>query len=143
MPARCMPSRWAESFVLAAFLGLAVAGCGGSSNSMPLTYTVTGSVHYKDGRAVVGGAVQFMSLSDTSFSVSGEINEDGSFTLYTVKGSEKIKGAPEGTYRVTVQPPIPSDHRPVRAISLPDTYRIEPKENNTFAFEVNEPGKNP
>jgi hypothetical protein len=136
MPMWCMPLRLAACCALL----LLVAGCGKPASTMLPIYPVMGTVHYKGGLPVAGGAIQFVSLSDSSYSVSGEINEDGTFTLYTVKGSERVQGAPEGAYRVSVQPPIPSDHRAVPAISLPDTYRIEPKEN-TFTVEVNAPGK--
>jgi hypothetical protein len=121
-------------------LALLVGGCSKPASTMPQVYPVTGTVHYKTGLPVSGGAIQFVSLSDSSYSVSGEINEDGTFVLYTVKGSERAQGAPEGAYRVSVQPPILSDHRAVPAISLPDTYRIEPKEN-AFTVEVTLSGK--
>jgi hypothetical protein len=131
----------AVSLILVALLAAAV-GCGGQASTMPPTYSATGSVHYKGGTPVAGGAILFIPLTDNTLSVSGEIGDEGSFTLYTVKGSEKTKGAPEGAYRVTVQPPILADHRPVQGISLTETYRIEPKEN-TFTIEVSAPGKKP
>jgi hypothetical protein len=138
---RCLRKRCAGSLVLGTLFGVAV-GCGGQISNMPPTFSATGSVHYKGGTPVAGGAILFIPLTDNTLSVSGEINDDGSFTLYTVKGSEKTKGAPEGAYRVTVQPPILADHRPVQGISLTETYRIEPKEN-TFTIEVTAPGKKP
>ncbi|HEV3439527.1 MAG TPA: hypothetical protein VG122_19335 [Gemmata sp.] len=128
--------------VLGALLGLATVGCGNSSSTLPPTYPVTGSVNYKGGGPVAGGAVQFTPVSDPSFSVSGEINDDGSFTLYTVKGNERVKGAPEGEYKVTVQPPIPADHRAVPAIALPKTFHIEAKDNS-FSIEVTALSKKP
>jgi hypothetical protein len=126
--------------VLYVILGWINVGCGSSSSTLPQTYPVKGSVHYQDGSPVVGGAIEFVSGSDSSFSVSGEIGEDGSFTLYTVKGSDKVRGAPEGAYKVTIRPPIQADHRPVQAIELPTTYQVESKENN-FAIEVITPKK--
>jgi hypothetical protein len=110
------------------------AGCG-PRGSVPTTYKVTGSAMYAGGGPVTGGAVQFHHLTDTSFSVSGDVRDDGKFTLFTVKGSDRVSGAPEGEYQVTIQPPIGADHRPVPAISLPATYRVEPKDNH-FALEV-------
>ncbi|HEV3387056.1 MAG TPA: hypothetical protein VG097_19715, partial [Gemmata sp.] len=100
---RCLRKRCAGSLVLGTLFGVAV-GCGGQISNMPPTFSATGSVHYKGGTPVAGGAILFIPLTDNTLSVSGEINDDGSFTLYTVKGSEKTKGAPEGGYRVTVQP---------------------------------------
>jgi len=128
--------------VLGALLGLATVGCGNSSSTLPPIYPVTGSVNYKGGGPVAGGAVQFTPVSDPSFSVSGEINDDGSFTLYTVKGNERVQGAPEGEYKVTVQPPIPADHRAVPAIALPKTFHIEAKDNS-FSIEVTALSKKP
>jgi hypothetical protein len=141
MLVRCLRKRCAGCLALAVLLAVAV-GCGGQTINMPPTYSATGSVHYKGGTPVAGGAILFIPLTDNTLSVSGEINDDGSFTLYTVKGSEKAKGAPEGAYRVTVQPPILADHRPVQGISLTETYRVEPKEN-TFTIEVTAPVKKP
>jgi len=105
-------------------------------------YKVTGSVTYVGGRPVAGGAVQFAPLADTSFSVSGDINDDGTFTLQTVKGNERVSGAPEGEYRVTILFPIPADQRTVPPIVLPKNYRIEAKDNE-FPIEVSLPGKKP
>src|SRR5579872_390421 len=140
MPFQCFPTHCALRLVLCTLPLLAAAGCSGPPSSMPPVFPVKGTVHYKGGVPVVGGAIQFMSISDTSYSISGEIGEDGSFALYTVKGSERVQGAPEGTYKVTIQPPIGTDHRPVQAIALSDNYHIEPKENS-FTIEVNPPSK--
>jgi hypothetical protein len=103
---------------------------------------VTGSAKFKDGKPATGGAIQFSPVSDTSYTVSGDLKADGSFTLFTVKGSDRVPGAPEGEYRVTVQLPIPASQGTVPPITLPKTYRVEPKEN-TFAIEIPPPGKKP
>jgi hypothetical protein len=126
---------WGGSLTFGALLALMSIGCGGSSSTLPTTYPVAGTVHYKGGSPVAGGAIEFSSISDTSFSISGEIDDTGSFTLYTIKGSDRVRGVPEGEYKVTVRPPIQSDHRPVPAIALLITYRVEPKDN-TFTIEV-------
>jgi hypothetical protein len=141
MRMRCLSTRWGGCLVVGAFITL-VVGCGSSSSGLPPTYGVTGTAHYKDGSPVAGGAIEFASISDTSFSISGEIGDDGSFTLYTIKGSDRVRGVPEGDYKVTVRPPIQADHRPVAAIELPTTYHVEPRDN-TFSIEVSAAKKKP
>jgi hypothetical protein len=110
-------------------------GCSKKAGSLPKTYSVTGSVVYKDGKPVAGGSIFFRSVTDTSFAASGDIDKDGKFTVFTVKENEKLRGLPEGEYRVTVQPPIPPDQRAAPAIELPQTFKVEAKENQ-FAIEV-------
>src|SRR5262245_14431628 len=102
--------RWAPGLALALSL---CAGCGetGGTTAKSQTYPVTGFVKFKDGKPATGAAVQFTPLHDTSLAVSGDIQEDGSFTLFTVKGNKRVSGAPEGEYRVTVQ--LPSAGRKV------------------------------
>jgi hypothetical protein len=119
-------------------LAVIVAGCGGGKSSLPPTFPVTGTVKFTNGQPVAGGAVQFASVSDSSFAVSGDIGTDGAFTLATVKGTDRVSGAPEGEYKVSVQPPIPADHRAVPAVVLPKTYRVEPQ-TNTFTIEIAPP----
>jgi hypothetical protein len=119
-------------------LGLCAAGCIKGS-SLPKTYPVTGSVVYKGGRPVAGGAIQFTS-SDPSYSVTGDINDDGTFRLQTFKDNDKASGAPEGEYKVIVQPPIGTDQRGVAAIPLPKPYKVEAKDNQ-FVIEVDPPRK--
>jgi hypothetical protein len=136
-------SSWSNArLVVCVLLGMVPLGCGGPSSTLPPSYSVTGSVHYKSGGPVAGGAIQFTSVSDTSFSVSGDISDDGKFTLYTVKGNERVHGVPEGEYTVTVQPPIPADQHVIPPIVLPKTYRVEPKDNE-FTLEVTASSKKP
>ena len=63
-------------------------GCG-SSDTAPKLYPVTGSVAYKGGTPLTGGTVQFAPTNDTAYSVTGAIGDDGTFTLYTLRGKEK------------------------------------------------------
>jgi hypothetical protein len=81
------------------FLVLAgVLGCG----SGPKLYPVQGKVVYPDGSPMKGGAVIFEPVdSSVKVSARGYIdNEDGSFTLTTVKEGD---GAPAGAFRVMVR----------------------------------------
>ena len=103
--------------------------------SIPKTYKVTGKVIHKGGKSVKDGGVQFSSLTDSSFTVSGDLAEDGSFTLHTIKGRERADGAPEGEYKVTILMPQSSDQRGVPAIELPKRYKVEPKDND-FVLEI-------
>jgi hypothetical protein len=125
-------------FLLGGVLALAPGGCTGGS--LPKTYPVTGTVVFKGGGPLAKASILFTPVGDTSFSVSGDVGDNGSFTLSTVKGAEKVTGAPEGEYRVSIQLPIRADQRPVPPIVLPRTYRVEPKEN-VFPIEVDGPRK--
>jgi hypothetical protein len=118
-------------------LALFAAGCGSGRSSLPPLYKVTGLVTARGGQSLAGGLIQFAS-SDTSLSVSGDLAEDGSFSLHTFKGSEKGSGAPGGEYRVTIVLPIPADQRALPAINLPKPLRVEAKDNH-FPIEVTVP----
>jgi len=117
---------------------LALTACGCSSHgSIPgTTYPADGSVAYKDGRPFPSGTIQFQPVNDASFSVVGEIQENGSFTLYTLKNQSKVAGALPGTYRVTIMPLIPADHQMVQPIFPATTYQVEAKDNHfTLALD--------
>jgi hypothetical protein len=120
-------------------IGLCAVGCG-PRGSMPKTYKVTGSVIVKGGKPLSSGAIQFSPVADTSYSVTGDISNDGTFTLRTVKGNDRANGAPEGEYRVTILLPIPEDQRAPPPIVLPKTCKVEPKDNH-FSFEIDPPRK--
>jgi hypothetical protein len=90
---------------------------------------------YKDGKPVACGSIFFRSMTDSSFAASGDIDKDGKFVVMTVKENEKLRGVPEGEYRVTVQPPIPPDQRAAPAIDLPQIFKVEAKDNQ-FSIEV-------
>jgi hypothetical protein len=83
--------------------------------------------------------IEFVSLTDPSVAVSGEIRDDGTFALHTLKNTDRADGAAEGSYRVTVLPRIPADQKPVRPLTLAATYKVEPKEN-VFRIEI-DPGR--
>jgi hypothetical protein len=112
---------------LAGALLVALLACGCGRSSLPRTYKVTGTVKATDGLEVANGAIQFASLSDSSFTASGDVGTDGSFQLSTVQGNTRVNGIPEGEYRVTVIPPLGKDRR-ATPIVLPQTYKIEPKD---------------
>jgi hypothetical protein len=111
---------------------------------LPKTYPASGSVAYKGGQPMTGGSVHFVSADDPLLRVMGTIGQDGSFTLTTVKDTAKADGAPEGTYRVLVQPPMVSDardkvpdgHKAMIPTELPRTYKLEARENTGIKIEL-------
>jgi hypothetical protein len=77
---------------------LAPAGCGGSG-----TYPTGGKVVFPDGSHLKGGVVLCEPAEgQDQRSVRGFIREDGTFRLGTHRDDD---GAPEGRYRVKIQPP--------------------------------------
>ncbi len=113
--------------LIASFLFF-VVGCT-SSAGLPPTYPAGGSVAYKDGSPMKGGTVQFSTSSDPLLRVVGQVREDGTFTLNTIKDRARAAGAPEGEYQVIVQPPLIGEHKGVVPLTLPKPYRVEAKDN--------------
>jgi hypothetical protein len=96
-------------FVLATAL---VAGCGGGDNqpTFPDLTPVKGVVK-RAGQPVKGGTVQFLPDPDRpEFLTNSEVGQDGTFTLTTVRTTDKTgerkTGAPVGKYRAMYQPPL-------------------------------------
>jgi hypothetical protein len=122
---------------VAAGLLLCAVGC--QKTTLPKTYPAAGSVKFKDGRPLTGGIVQFQS-ADRSLTVSGTIGADGTFSLQTLKETTQVPGAPEGSYTVTVLPPVASDRRlPFQPVTLPQPYKVEAGPKNEFAIEIDTP----
>jgi hypothetical protein len=120
--------------VALALVLFAAPGCS-TGGDIPKTYPATGTVRYEDGKPLPGGAIQFTSLTDSSLTISGKIDKDGSFSLRTIHGNATEPGAPEGKYRVTIIPSATSDRRAVRPHTLPETQRVEAHEN-TYTFKL-------
>jgi hypothetical protein len=117
------PMRYPWTLVqLAALALLGIVGCGWG---MPRTYPVKGKVVFKGGGPVTDGRIQFQSAADPPFKAVGDIDNDGGFSLTTYVGAKKVRGAPRGPYRVVVEL-----ERPAQVISLPDTWTVEPREND-------------
>jgi hypothetical protein len=112
------------------------AGCGKSD--MPQTYPVTGTVKFTDGQPLPGGSVHFKLPSDDTLTVNGEVKEDGTFTLFTIKGNTKVPGAPEGSYQVTVQAPVVEHRMLMPPVTLSENFQVGPKENH-FDIKVDRP----
>jgi hypothetical protein len=118
--------------VTSAILGAAMIAIGCSSQEpMPVTYPVTGSVLRLSGTPYPGGAVQFHPESDEDLTVLGDIDKDGTFRLRTIKGRQRVDGAPEGAYRVTIRPAIGADQKaPFAEFTVDKVCQIEPQENH-------------
>jgi hypothetical protein len=123
--------------VLATFFG-----CTPAPPPLPKTYPVSGTV-IQNGKPMKGGSIHFNSTTDPLLRVQGEIKDDGTFTLNTVKDNATGVGAPEGEYQVTVQPSLANEsgggvdfaHKGVPPIRLPKTFKVEAREN-TFKIEA-------
>src|SRR5437870_3937346 len=102
---------WFENRLRLAPLTLALAvvvGCKEPPKPMPTTYPVTGKVIYKKGGPIARATVTFRSAADidTQMICNGTTEDDGTFTLTSLRTSDKqeASGAPEGEYRVTIIP---------------------------------------
>jgi hypothetical protein len=117
--------------ILIASAGFSV-GCssgGKRDETMPSTFPVSGTLTTEKGEAYKGGSVQFKSEKDPDLTVVGDVGEDGTFKLHTIKGSSKADGAPPGSYEVMINPPIGADQKmPFTSFTAPKKYEVQPKE---------------
>jgi hypothetical protein len=118
--------------VVALFTGLLVS-CGPPPEQLPERVKVTGKVQYSTGQALTGGTVSFQDAS-SPFSVTGPIEPDGSFRLYTLGTRAKEEGAPPGKYQVTVVPPL--QNQDTQPVTLPKALEIKPGVDNTFTLTI-------
>ncbi|HTU16444.1 MAG TPA: hypothetical protein VMG10_00150 [Gemmataceae bacterium] len=118
---------------------LLVVGCQKAAD-LPLTHPARGKVVYADGRPLSGGTIQFApASSSSSVAVSGAIDNEGRFTLSTIKGSQKVAGAVEGQYQVSIIPPLTDRRQPVVPITLPGAYTVKAGENVFPDFQIPSP----
>jgi hypothetical protein len=125
-----------------------VSGCT-TKEELPKTYTVKGKVVLRNGKPLTGGFITFTSVASDEQRAYGDIKQDGTFTLDTVAltssaRSERLPGAIEGDFKVTIRPagsvddgtggPPVGGGRP--AFTLKKTYKIEAKENNELTVVV-------
>jgi hypothetical protein len=121
---------------------LLAAGCQGNSN-LPKTYPVRGKVVFADGTPLRGGLVQFTPENKAEVTITGAIQEDGSFTLTTLAENESLTGAPEGQHTVTILPPLGQDQRapkgmPQHPIQLREPVTVKADGPNTFTLTLPE-----
>lgn len=106
------------------FVALLVAlGCGSSKATLPKTIPVTGKVSFRNGQPVADGVIEFRSRTDPNLTTSGLIGKDGSFSLTTIVGSEKVSGAVEGEYDVTINLPMGDDQN-VKSVRLAKPCKV-------------------
>jgi hypothetical protein len=119
-------------------LGL-LAGCGGDGPQPLKTHAVKGKVVYKDdNQPLTAGTVEFQSTTDPNLNGRGDVDDKGGFVLYTIVGNKKQPGVAEGTYRVTVLPPMGPDQL-AQAIDLPGTVVVTADGPNDFTLTI--PGR--
>jgi hypothetical protein len=104
-------------------------------SGLPKVYPVKGKVVSKGKGQVkdlAGYNVQFQSASDPAELPGGQIEEDGTFTLYTYTrvGGKVIPGVKEGTYRACLLPPAVEGGKPPPLVIPPrytkfDTSNLE------------------
>src|SRR5262245_57499198 len=116
----------------AAVAWLGVAGCG---SGIPKTYPVKGRVVWEGGKPVTDGRIEFQSLSDPSLRATGEIDDDGNFSLTTYRDGRERAGAVAGEHKVIVEPEW-GDEKLI--IPLPNSYTVERKDN-AFTIELRPP----
>ena len=104
MTAERRVATWSRRLILG--FSMAIPACGGNSGAPPVVkvYGVKGSVLLADGRPLPGGRIYFVPEGGAMTS-EGRIGPDGSYSLETGASGE---GAPEGTFKVRVEPSDPS-----------------------------------
>jgi len=76
-------------------------GCGSAG---PTTYRVNGKVELVGGEVkhLAGHHIEAVLTGEPTVRASGEIQQDGSFTLETLHAGVILKGAREGNYQVRI-----------------------------------------
>lgn len=82
-------------------ISLAALGCGQSG---PRTYPIQGKIQLinADAKILAGSHIEAALETDTLVRASGEIQEDGSFSLQTNHQGDVLHGAVEGKYQVRI-----------------------------------------
>ena len=109
------PWAWTKIAAMTCLAGVSV-GCGSNTNpELKQTYQVEGRIILADGRPLAGGRVAFLSKDGLNPAASGEIRNDGRFSLTT---REPNDGATPGDYKVRIE-------RPARSARFPNKYLDE------------------
>lgn len=123
-----------------------IVGCGTESTqpTFPDLHPVKGVVKH-GGKPVKGGSVRFNPDPEKpEFSVNSEVSADGTYTLTTVrttdKQGERKPGAPAGKYKVTFTPLLGDQTAggPSTPFELPSPVEVKPGEND---IPIEMPGK--
>ena len=102
---------------------LASAACQRAGPVPPATHPVSGKAVGQGGASLAGGVVQFQSQQDSQLIALGDIQADGSFTLYTPFHGRQLPGAVEGPQQVTVIPPM-TERQDAVPTTLLETYTV-------------------
>lgn len=116
------------------FCGIVLlTGCGGgSTNPLPETFSVKGSLKDSSDAPVKDGMIVFQSPENAEFSSQAEIQPDGTFQLFTLVEGQRIDGVRPGDYRATYYPKMTEAQTEV-PVELGETYTVKAGEN---VFEI-------
>lgn len=130
-------------FIPLCFLCLLLTGCGGTSDSGPAVYPVTGTVSL-DGEPIPEGAMVFLDPEGKRKSFGARI-ENGQYSTEMTPGKKKVEITATRTSETKMEPG-PSGGPPVPATEqyIPPQYNTEttleievsPDDANTFPFDL-------
>lgn len=87
-----------------------------------------------------GGVIEFRSTTNSSLTTTGTIESDGTFVLYTMTPYERVLGAIEGPFKVTIMPYGSGTQEDPQAmpppIILQQQYTIKPNDDNNFTITI-------
>ncbi len=130
------PKAWIKMAAMACLVGI-FGGCG--SDSVPdlkQTYQVEGRIILADGRPLSGGRIAFLSTDGLNPAASGEIRNDGRFSLTT---REPNDGAAPGDYKVRIERAARSASFPIKYLDEDDSgliVTIRPAVNELAAIRL-------
>ena len=125
------------SLRLLPFVALAgVLGCtsGAPAPTAPQTYPSSGKVVFRDGKPFPGGVIHFISRTEPSLAINGNIEEDGSFEVYTHFQGEPLPGAVAGPFQVMISPSL-KENKAVEIYQPKKEYEVK-EGDNRFVFEI-------
>lgn len=109
-------------------------GCGGQDGAPPsmTTYPVKGKVVLSDGKPLTSGVIVF-ALPEKGMEFEAPLEADGSFALKSSYG----EGAPEGSYKIRIQPDVtkPVDPKARRSAAKPP-YPVKYGDETTSGLTV-------
>jgi hypothetical protein len=121
---------------LLALIFAAALGCAreNAKSPIPTTYPVSGQVVFRNGKPFPGGMIHFVSKAEPSLAISGTIEDDGSFEVFTIFGGKPLPGAVRGLCTVMVSPPI-NENKPVDIYQPKKEFEVKERENH-FVVEL-------
>lgn len=113
---------------------LCTIGCEKRAAPLPQTYPVRGKVVFEDGTPLTSGMVQFQPDSESSVITNGNIQNDGTFELRTIRDGLRAPGAVAGANRVTVTS-MGDGQRGMVMYTFPDRFVVEQRDNE-FTLKI-------